>query len=277
MKQKSPSRFLILVLLAVAGCGKDKPPAPITSNAACQPVGFSSTEGGNFTSAAFSYGADGNIATIKYSLQNVLQNTEQVVYNATSTTQPASVRAGLTDSFNVYYDADIFNHLPGSARVWITLDGITQVDYKLYAYVYDTKNRLIKVKESTPHITTDYEYDLLITYNDLDNVTALNFVTTTGPAGTTTVLATGYDDKPTPYAGIKNWPFIMRKDWTNYDPGPILTALSKNNPTGYTFNGYTRSSVFTYSDKGFPVRIVHTNSTASASASFTENYTYQCK
>ena len=276
MKQIFSPSFLVLLLLLAASCGKDKPAAPATPNTSCKPTGFSSNEGGNFTSDVFTYGADGNVSMIKHYLQNVLRTTERVSANATSTTQPATVRAGLTDSFNVYYDADIFSHLPASARVWITLDGITQVDYKYYAYLYDSKNRLVKVKESTPHILTDYEYDLQIAYNDQDNVTALTFVSTTGPAGTTTIQATGYDNKPNPYSGIKNWSFIMQKDWTNYDPGPVMTALSKNNPTGYTYNGYTRTSVFTYNDKGFPVTIVHTNSTLSGSASFTENYTYLC-
>ena len=269
---------LVLLLLAISSCKKNSSPAPVTTTAKCKPLTFSSNEGGNAASSVFAYGADGNMSSVKYYWQNALQSSEKVSYSGTSTTRPATVSVGLTDSFNVYYDADIFNHLPASARVWLTLDGITQVDYKYYAYEYDSKNRLIKIKESTPHITGDYEYDLQVSYNDKDNVTALTFVATAGLAGTTVIQATNYDDKPNQFAGIKNWPFIMRTDWTNYDPGPIFTVLSKNNLLGYTFSaiGFTRTSVYTYGDNGFPVKVVNTNTNASGSANFEENYTYVC-
>jgi len=279
MKKINSGCLLVLSLLAIWSCKKSNNPAPPATTAKCKPLTFSSNYGGNAVSYVFTYSADGNMSGLKYYLQNALRSSELVVYNGTSTTSPATVNTGLTDSFNVYYDADIFNHLPTSARVWITLDGITQVDYKYYSYLYDSKDRLIKVKESTPHITGDAEYDLQITYNDKDNVTALNFVTTTGQAGTTTILATNYDDKPNQFAGVKNWPFMMPTDWTSSDPGPIFTALSKNNLLGYTFSaiGFTRTSVFTYNGDGFPTKIVSTNKNASGTASFEENYTYACQ
>lgn len=268
------------ILFIYAGCKKTStPPLPPSNQATCKLLSESTTLLGNNAGFEYAYNTDGTILSIKKYGANprILQSTMSVSNNATQSTSPASVRVGLIDSFNVYYDASLFNHSPQTARVWVTLDGITQVDYKLYSFVYDNKDRLVKVKESTPHIVGDFEYNLSVIYNDQDNVTALKYENSTGPVSVTVIQASGYDDKPNPYTGIKNWRFMMHADWTNYDSEPIFTALSKNNPLGYTYGGFTRTMVYAYNDKGFPIRRTNTNTNASSSASFVESFDYKCE
>lgn len=45
-------------------------------------------------------------------------------------------------------------------------------------------------------------------------------------------MVDGHDNHSTPYAGVKGYKYLM-SNWDNSDPGPIITALSKNNPTRF--------------------------------------------
>jgi hypothetical protein len=70
-----------------------------------------------------------------------------------------------------------------------------------------------------------------IHYNAEDNVTSLEYTTPSLPSPHATITAANYDSKPNPYASIPFWKFMMNAAWDNYDPQPVLTALSKNNPS----------------------------------------------
>lgn len=270
MKKSIPFLALALFVLLLASCKKNSSSSPAQTGK-CKPL----TEVTNFNNSnltyTYSYSADGNLAAIKAPPANTV-----VTYSTTSTTSPATVRVGLTDSLNTYYNANIFTSLPSQARQWVTLDGVTYVDQWVFDFTYDAKSRLVKVNETTPHVTGDLEYLLTISYNDQDNVTTLKYEATTGISGVTVITATGYDDKP-PYSAIKNWPLLMHAAWNNSDPAPLFEALSKNNPLGFTNSAITRTMVYTYNDNGFPIKRVNTNYNSSGSYSFDEIYTYQCE
>jgi hypothetical protein len=159
----------------------------------------------------------------------------------------------------------------------------TLVNYYTYSFFYNAKNQLEKVSEQTSNIVGDWEYDLSINYNDQGNVQALQYKTTSGPNQVIPpVSVTAYDDKPTPYAGIRSWPFLMINfAWNNYDPEPLLTALSKNNPLNYsTGTGaslFTRAMAYTYNSDGFPTERKNTNKNASGEYTFLQTFSYDCK
>jgi len=263
---------LVFCSLLFFACKKNNSLSPTSNTAKCKLLTeYSNFNGGN-VSYTYSYNTDGTIANISYPPANMA-----VGYASASITRPASVRAGLTDSLNTYYNANIYTGLPTEGRQSITLDGITQVDYWVYQFLYDAKSRLIQVIETTPRVLNDAEYKLTIFYNDQDNVTQLKYESYTGPNYSVVISATGYDDKPGPYASIKNWPLFMHAAWNSSDPGPIFIALSKNNPLGYTGDvTVTRSMVYIYNENGFPVKRANTNKNSSGSYSFDETYTYQC-
>jgi hypothetical protein len=270
-------RLTALSALFFCACGKPAPAPTTPGTASCLPLTESTNFNAGYTTYTYSYNPDATLASVSYPPVNVA-----IGYSSTSLTKPASVRAGLTDSVNTYYNANIFTGLPTGASQWITLDGITQSDYWNYTFAYDAKSRLVQVLETTPHIATDWEYKLTIFYNDQDNVTSLKYESTTGPNASTVITATGYDDKPSPYTGIKNWQLYMHAGWDNYDPGPIFEALSKNNLLGFDSSGdpdRIRTITYTYNDKGFPLSRTNTNKKLSdgSTYSFVETYTYQCQ
>lgn len=164
-------------------------------------------------------------------------------------------------------------------------DGDTlRVNYYTYFFFYNAKGQLIKVGEQTDYIVGDDEYDLNIYYNEQGNVSALQYEWTTGPRQVIpAITVTAYDDKPTPYAAIKAMPFLMIDySWNNYDPEPILTALSKNNPLDYDLGRtgpdiFTRKMVYTYNPEGFPTERKNTNKNVNGEYTFLQTFSYTCK
>lgn len=273
--------FIVMVLL-FAGCKKTATtlvPQP-PGGAACKLKTESTNLGGNYDSYEYSYNQDGKISLIKkfiggpyHVLSDSILIGDHTVVSYPSLDDNWQKLVGTT-----VYEGSMFDALPVKAFIAREERGVTQTDVFTYFFFYDNKNRLKTVGEQTDHVTGDREYDLNIFYDDHDNVTALQYVWTTGPRDEiTTITATGYDDKPTPFAGIKSWPFVMHAAWNNSDPEPLLTALSKNNPLGYTaVDGFKREMSYTYNEQGFPVKRTNTNTNSSGSSSFEENFTYEC-
>lgn len=273
MKKKILNAALLLCIFIFSACDKSSTSPSTPATAKCKPLTESSNfNGGNIT-YTYTYNTDGTPANIKYPPYNMV-----IGYSGTSITHPASVRAGFTDSTNTGYTGNIYTGSATTATQSITLDGITYKNYKVFNFSYDLKNRLAKVIETTPNVANDVEYQLTIIYNDQDNVSQLKYESYNGPAFLTVINATGYDDNPSPYTGIKNWHLFMHAAWNNYDPAPIFAALSKNNPLG--FNGDispARTMAYTYNDKGYPAKRVNTNTNSSGTYTFEEIYTYQCE
>ncbi|RAW02294.1 hypothetical protein [Pseudochryseolinea flava] len=180
------------------------------------------------------------------------------------------------------YDADIFRARPSKANLSITIGSHEQVNWKTFFFFYDSKGRVIKIGEQTDHLPDDYEWDLDITYNDDDNVTMLKYEWTTGPRdpiAPTTVAA--YDDHPTPYAGVNSWKFLTAYfSWDNYDPEPILTALSRNNPLDYKFgvgeSTFERKMAYEYNEHGFPTKRLITNKNTQGEIHYEQTFQYDC-
>ena len=284
------STLPVLLTILFTSCDKSASPAispspsplplPVTlAPSKCQLVTETTNLSGNSATYLYSYSNDGNVSSIKKftgNRQNLPADSILVYYNHTINYYPSGV-AGKYNILATDYDANIFTGLPSKSSVSITLDGIEQRNYWSYFFFYDAKNRLIKIGEQTNTVTGDLEYDLNITYNDQDNVTSLSYESTTGPKTITTITALGYDDKPSPFTGIKNWPMLMHASWSNYDPEPILSALSKNNLLGYTIPGWKRTISYSYDNQGFPVKRMSTNTTSTGSYSFEETFNFQCK
>lgn len=182
-----------------------------------------------------------------------------------------------------YETSDITTGLPARAFVSINDGDITRVNYYTYFFFYNANNQLIKVGEQRDYVIGDREYDLNIFYNAQGNVSGFQYEWTTGPREIIPpVTVTAYDDKPTPYAGVKGWRFFMINfAWDNYDPEPILTALSKNNPLNYTTgtgaNVFKREMVYTYNSDGFPIERKNTNKNANGEYTFLQTFAYNCK
>ena len=93
----------------------------------------------------------------------------------------------------------------------------------------------------------------------------------------TVITVKSFDNHPNPYAGITNWKFLMlNADWDNYDPEPIITALSRNNPLDYSVGNLKRTMTYTYNLYGYPISRLNINKSQGVEQHFTENFRYRC-
>lgn len=277
---------LILVLIVInliAGCkknddGEEGAPADLV-DPACTPYGETTTLAGNEATWQYQYDNKGMVSKI-VKLNRYAQ--QEYIIEVSS---DRVVRTSPTAVVKTVYNANIYEALPSQALVSLTINGgVEQKNYYTYDLTYDNKKRLSKIVEHTPTVFTDREWQLVITYNDKDNVVRLQYSWTTHPAETISPIAvTAYDDKPSPFAATKYWKFLMNNfAWDNYDPEPILTVLSRNNPLDYVMNeGHPaqlkRTMTYTYNSQGFPVERMNTNKNANGESSFKQTFTYQCK
>jgi hypothetical protein len=265
------------------GCKKNNTSTPPVPTTKCLIKTEATTLSGNEKSFEYSFDDNGNPSLVK--VFNRFGNLDKT-YEIGSNTVKINYTVGNKAAFTLikYLDNDIFDDkLPARADVSISDGDTTKVNYYSYFFFYNTKNQLIKVGEQTNFVIGDWEYDVNIYYNDQGNVKGLQYVYTTGPNQAlppTTVSA--YDDKPTPFAGMKGWPFLMVNfAWDNYDPEPLLTALSKNNPLNYSTgtgaNLFTRTMAYEYNNDGFPTLRKNTNKNVNGEYTFLQTFSYNCK
>jgi hypothetical protein len=286
-KNKKIMKIIILIYFPVAvlvfgGCKKSStsPTPPIPGTPTCQLKSETTNLLSNGAKYEYGFDAKGKITTIKKYIGGSFHLlNDSIVIGDNTIVRYFKSNGGANMIQTTVYNQSFVDGKPTEAEVSLQEGSITQTNIYHYFFFYDSKNRLIKVGEQTDHVIGDFEYDLSIGYDDKDNVTALSYAWTTGPNTTTTVTASGYDSKPTPFGGIKNWYFFMHAAWDNYDPEPVLTALSKHNPLGYTMpDGFKRTISYVYNDKGFPTKRMNTNTnTSGATYSFDETFDYQCK
>lgn len=278
MKKLNNLLILVISVLPFNSCKKTTTPISPPGTAACKPTTESTTLSGNNATYEYTYGANGKISLIKkFTGGGYHVLSDSIVVGDYTTVAYYTSGSGFPMIQTTVYKGSL-DGMPTEANVALQEGAITHTNVYHYFFFYDSKNRLNKVGEQTDNYIGDWEYDLDILYNDQDNVSALKYTFTTGPNTITTIPATGYDDKPNPFAGIKNWYFLMHAAWNNYDPEPLFTALSKNNPLGYTtVDGFKRAIAYTYNDKGFPIKRMSTNTNSSGTYSFEESYDYQCK
>jgi hypothetical protein len=268
---------IVLSNVLFYSCKKNTSPVS-TVTAKCKPASEYTNLSGNAATYEYTYGTDGNIASLKKYIgggYHVLADSLLVYYDHTIRVTPGTT-TGSFNKVNTVFNANIFTGSPTRADISITLDGVEQRNYYTYSFSYDTKNRLVKIGEQTNTVINDLEYDLFIIYNDQNNVSELRYEATTGPRTVTVIAATGYDNKRTPFSGIINWPMLMHAGWASSDSEPLFTALSKNNPLGFEIPGWKRTITYAYNNNGFPVTRFNTNTTNSGTYSFEENFNYQC-
>lgn len=278
MKKLLFGSFIFAMIVLTVSCKKTSSTGGGgTSAGACKPTLEATNLSGNDGIYVYRYKSDGTVSSItkRGPVGNLLDSTA-VSYDHVSQYSPGNT-AGTFNFTTAVFQGNVYTGQPTRSDVSITIGGVEQHNYWSYFYFYDTKGRIIKVGEQTNNVIGDYEYDLNITYDDNDNVASLTYVITTGPNTSYTIVAAGYDDKPNPYSGLKNYPFYMHRGWDNYDPESVFDALSKHNLLGYTFSGITRTIAYTYNSNGFPTLRRNTNTNASGSATIDETYAYECK
>jgi len=270
--------------LILYGCKKNGgTTTPPNNTAKCTLIAESTTLLGNNASWGYEYDSKGNpTKIIKYNVYG------QTVSTTTISPLGTTVVRDNTKLVTEYYyntsQADIFDLLPTSSDVSITIGAVEQRKYWNYTFFYDGKHRLTQVSEHTNPVTNDYEWDLHIAYDDKDNVTELRYDFSTGPRDQISIYkATAYDDKPTPYAGVKAWKFLGSFAWDNYDPEPLFTALSAHNPLEFTMgsvkepNAEHSTMTYTYNENGFPVERVRKHNNRGTESTWKQTYTYNCK
>lgn len=265
---------LTILFLTLFACKKDDEPQPIAA-AACR-IQKEMTDDGH--SVLYSYDADGNPTKIAsynpYYMTHILE-----VFGDGMAISEANKLHPIT--FTTNYGVNFLSTLPDLALISSTMDGVTQVNWRTYFFHYDFKGRLVRVGEETENVIGDNEWELLITYNDQDNVIKMVYGLTTGTLNVSTVIVVdGHDHYQTPYADVKAYKFLTI-NWDNSDPWPIITGLSKNNPTSYRLivnevEAMKVSMEYHYNEHGFPVLRNVTNKNDAGEYTYYSTYEYAC-
>ena len=274
-------RFIVCtaLLFTVQSCKKNDTLAPgVAAQAKCTIKSETNDLIGNEAFWEYTFNDKGNLSVIKqFNPSGTLQATTTVGEIDLSYRSP-----GVQTYYA--YNANIHSGNPTLLNISsINSSGVSTPDHTTFTFFYDAKKRLIKVSQKTNNITTDNEWDMSIAYNDKDNVTSLSYQFTTGPRTTFVTTVAGYDDKPNPYAAISSWKYLsVHFAWDNYDPQPIISALSRNNPLDYTLgtvpNQWKRAIFYTYNRDGFPISVLNTNtSPAGSTGSFPQTFVYNCR
>lgn len=272
--------MVIAGVCSITACKKSTPATPPTA-AKCTIKTETTGLSGNQKSFEYEFTPAGNPTLIK--VLNPNGTTAWTYEIGSQTVTRKSVMPGRTVIQTTKYNvSDITRELPTTASVSIDDGDTLFVNFYTYFFFYNSKNQLVKVGEQTSTVIGDLEYDLNIYYNAQGNVTGLQYEWTTGPNQVIApVTVTAYDDKPTPYTGLKGMPFLLvNYQWDNYDPEPILTALSKNNPLDYTTGSgasiYKREMVYQYNANGFPIERKNTNKNINGEYTFLQTFAYTC-
>jgi hypothetical protein len=286
MKHIQNITWLVVAMGLLNSCKKDSTAAvpPPLSVANCVLKSEATSLVGNEKTFEYQYDQNGNPKEVKiYNRFGGLISTCRVGSNTVTWNNNPQTEGWDRETNTVYQTSDIFTGFPAKASVSFREDLITQVNVWTYFFFYDAKGRLITVGEQTDNVPGDWEYDLNISYDKNDNVTSLQYVWTTGPREPIPpITVKKYDDKPTPYAGVKGWQFLnVNFAWNNYDPEPLITALSKNNPLDYTMGAgadkWERNMVYTYNEAGFPIERKNTNKHEGGEYTFLQTFAYDCQ
>jgi len=263
--------FTLLIMIIIASCDKknNNTTTPI-GQVQCQLKMISNANG--LSTNTYEYSTDGKLISItNYSGNSI---------NVSSTLSETSMVSNYTSSAGfpmvqtiVFEGGGLFNgYLPAKASMAQQEGTITHTQVRNFLFYYDSKDRIGRVSEETPNVKGDWEWDLSISYDDHDNVTSLKYEWNTGP----TIPATGYDDKPSPYSGLRTWKYLA--DW-DYDVLSIFAQLSKNNPLGFIQGDWTRKITYGYNENGYPISRISKQFIKGKvdTARWVENFNYVCK
>lgn len=265
----------LILFLTLFACQNDDDADPVAV-AACR-IQKEMTDDGH--SLLYSYNGEGDPTKIEsynpYYMTHVL-----TVFGDGMSIAEANKLHPMT--FTTNYGVGFLTTLPDVALISVTMDGVTQVNWKTYLFHYDFRGRLVRVGEETENVHGDDEWELLITYNEQDNVVKMVYGLTTGTLNVSTVIMVdAHDHHQTPYAGVKGYKFLTI-NWDNSDPWPIVTALSKNNPTSYRLivneaETMKVSMEYSYNEQGFPLVRTVTNKNEAGEHTYRLTYEYTCQ
>jgi len=204
----------------------------------------------------FDYDANGNPSKITYTNNGTL--------SVIQTIQPTriSVNAAASNGLNrgITYNVSYLDKKPSSYV--INSDATTQLLAGLFTY--DAQGRLATVTggfaDNNGKLETETATTVTITYDEKGNAAKLTYQNKDGI--THTYTATGFDQHPTPYAGLKNSSFLQYDFyWIGSDldyPRYVFDHLSAHNVLGYTATSlgtnfiYAETFKYSYNDKGQP-------------------------
>jgi hypothetical protein len=267
----------LLPVVIIGSCEKNTPSTPVVPQAKCIIKSSVSLLAANYAHNEFEFDNTGKPTFIKGYRPNG-SIVSEIEFGSNTVVYYKHDAQGRRPWYIMKFSA-VFAQYPTKVDISLWVDDTLKVNYYTYFFFYGGDDKIIKVGMQTNHVVGDWEYDLNIFYNEQGNVKTLQYVTTTG---STQVLApitvAAYDDKPSPYTGIKDWRFLC--NWNSSDPEPILTALSKNNPLDYTLGEpgslFKREMVYKYNSEGFPTERKNTNRNVNGEYTFLETYTYNC-
>ena len=272
--------FSIIVAAAVmAGCGGSNPTPSIPSSA-CVLMSASKSGGGGFLTD-YQYGSDGRLIAIRYKPSSGTKDSAAVadmsiVHYYTGTLGLPAYSATTYTGDDPGRDMSLFIGSPQESHSGFNDGKDTFTDVRTFYFGYDGKGRINEVKEETPNVVGDYEYDLFISYDANDNVSQLQLKYTTGPNQTLTMTPAGYDDKVNPFSDTKGGRFIF----SNWDYAQTLfTSLSKHNCLGYQVGDTKITTTYTYNEQNYPLVQTDVNYNSYSGQTGTTNITYQyvCK
>lgn len=277
MKAHNSIALVALMVTVLISCKKDKGNSggPTPPPAACKLISETTNLPGNTRTWNYVYDAKG-LTTVKSNAGNGgTDQTYEIQSSLVVVTQLSNI-----NWVYAYQTSDLQTGHPFEGHDEIH-EGIMSRVAWYYEFGYDAQGRLNDVKEFTD-FPGDAEWGVSIIYNDNSNVSELRYYWHAGPKlDVPPIVITGYDDKPSPYANIKGWQFYkINYGWDSSDPEALLSALSKNNPTGFTTGAgstkYTIKMDYTYNDAGFPTIRNRTNTNSNGTISYTHTYTYEC-
>lgn len=269
-----PATLIIVSILL--SCKKTDTTVTQPVQVMCHLTNMSSTFSGRNTNSFYEYSNDGKLVGIKNYSSNSLQLSETLGEYSVQSTYTSSAGIPMVQTIT-YEGGSIFaDQLPTKASIALQEGATTHTDVYTYYFYYDSKNRLAKVREETKNFVGDLEYDLFIDYNDKDNVDDLRYTWTTGPNTIITIPASGYDDKPSPYSGLRTWRYLI--SWDYSDPTALFAQLSKNNPLGFIEGDWTRKMTYSYDEHGYPFlrNNIQTVKNSEDTARWVETFGYRC-
>lgn len=276
-KYKHSITVTLIIMNIIISCDKKDTNFNPTSLVKCNLTRVSSSFNNQYGSSTYEYSNDGKLITINYYSGNSFEYATTLGEFFTESKYTSSSGFAMVQTTNFVGGSIFADNLPVRADIAQTEGVITRTEVWTYYFYYDNKDRLAKVSEETKHVIGDWEYDLFISYNDQDNVTSLKYVNTTGPNTFTIIPATGYDDKPSPYSGLRTWKYLI--SWNASDPTGLFAQLSKNNPLDFIEGDWTRKMTYDYNENGYPIirNNIQTIKNSSDTARWIETFEYDCK
>lgn len=150
---------IALLFSILLSCDKDEV-SPQPPQAACH-LQKEMTDDGNYS--LYQYDKGGNPTKIESYNPYLMTHVLDIFYDKIALSEVNKLHPM---TFSTLYDVGFLTTLPNVALVSVTMDNVTQVNWRTYFFHYDPSGRLIRVGEETENVHNDDEWELLLSYND---------------------------------------------------------------------------------------------------------------